>query len=371
MKFFVSFLQDNNDRSFVGNYDVSKTLTFATQLNGGFAIASMIIPMPSTQGSMLTRAILGSIATVYDGLGRYVYNGRVSKAESGSSGVRVTCSGIFEDGGKKTVPTALWLSPTTTNGEVLSDCVALVDSWHGHAEYYLGAMNIPVGTQDYNDETKVNDMIGNMLKVGYQTWYLNAAYFVIYNDQIGQIIVERGIEYRDWLVPLGSKIGSSVGIKDIYNKIYVLYDDTAEDSVGPTMYPTPAEDLGSQGKYGEREGVLNVGEYGLALGLDLRDLAIQKYANPVPSVPVTTRGFVANYGGSYEPSYMVRAGDFIGIIDNDESAALNNLRSESTTGFVTSTSFSASSMESKYVLSNSDNRLDYLLARLGLSGGLS
>lgn len=371
MKFFASFLQNNHDMSFVGNYDVSTTFRFNTQLNGGFAVAQMTIPMPTTQGSMLSRAVLGSIATVYDALGRYVYNGRVSKAESGAEGVKVSCVGVFEDGAKTTVPTALWLSPTTTNGEIVADCVALVPGWKGHSYYFLGAMNVPVGAQDYNDETKVNDMISSMLNVGYQTWYANAAFFVIYNNQVGEIVVEKGNSYRDWLIPLGAKIGSSVGIKDIYNKVYILYDDTAEDSVGPTMYPTPAEDLGSQGKYGVREGVLNVGEYGLALGLDLQALAIQKYASPVAAVPVTTTGFVLNYGGSYEPSYMVRAGDLIGIIDNDESAALNNLRYDSTAGFVTSTSFTANNMQSKYVLSNSDNRLDYLLARLGLSGGLS
>lgn len=371
MKFFVSFLQNNLDMSFVGNYDVSTTFRFSTQLNGGFGAASMTVPMPATQGSMLTRAILGSIATVYDGLGRYVYNGRVSKAASGANGVKVSCIGVFEDGGKKTVPTALWLSPSTTNGQVITDCVDLVDIWHGHVEHRYKEMDVPVGPQDYNDETKVNDMIGEMLKVGYRTDVVEAAFFVIYNDQIPAIVVEIGNEYKDWLIPLGSKIGSSVGIKDIYNKIYILYDDTAEDSVGPTMYPTPAEDLGSQGKYGVREGVLNVGEYGLTLGLELRDLAIKKYASPAASIPVTTEGFVLNYGGSYEPSYMVRSGDFIGIIDNDESAALESLRFYSTAGFVTSTSFSANNMQSKYTLSNSDNRLDYLLARLGLSGGLS
>ena len=369
MKFFVSFMQVNTIQSGLGNFDVSKTLTFNTQLNGGFAAANMVIPMPATQGAMLTRLVLGSIAVVYDNQGRYVYNGRVSQASSGDGGVRVSCSGIFEDGGKKTVPTALWLSPTTTNGDVIADCINLVPMWKGGVD--VGYMNVPVGAQDYNDETKVNSMIENMLKVGYRTDSVKPAYFVIYNNQIAQIVVEQGSVWLDWMVPLGGKVGSSVSIKDVYNKIYVLYDDTAEDSVGPTMYPTPVEDLGSQGKYGIREGVLNVGEYGLSLGQDLQALALQKYANPTSSIPVTVSGYVTNNGGSYGPSYMVRAGDLIGITDNDESAALHSLSETDISGFVTATSFSAANMQSKYTLSNSDKRLDYLLARLGLSGGLS
>lgn len=370
MKFFAFFMQQNTVQSSIGNFDVSKTLAFSTQLNGGFATCSMIVPLPAAQGSMTARAVLGSFCTVYDEQGRYVYNGRVSAASSTGDGVRVNCVGIFEDGAKKTVPTALWLSPTTTNGDVITDCVDLVPSWRGGVN--TARPNVPVGTQDYNDEVKVNAQIGEMLKVGYRTDSVKPMYFVIYNDQVPQIVVEQGKVWQDWYVPAGvdGRIGSSVSIQDVYNKIYVLYDDTAEDSVGPTMYPTAANDYGSQWKYGVREGVLNVGEYGLALGIDLQELAIQKYAQPTSGVPISITGFVQSHAGNYVPSYMVRAGDLVGIIDNDESAALHALDETEVGGFVTGTNFSASNMTTKLTLSTSDKRLDYLLARLGLTGGL-
>ena len=370
MKFFASFMQQNTVQSGLGNFDVSKSLTFATQLNGGFSSASMLIQMPASQASLLARQALGSFCTVYDSQGRYVYNGRVSRADGAADGVRITCSGIFEDGAKKTVPTALWLSPTTTNGEVITDCVALVDSWRGGISLFQ--LNVPVGAQDYNDETKVNTMIVDMLKVGYRVDDISPAYLVIYNDQTPEIIVERAPQFLDWYVlgaDHGGKIGSSVSLQDIYNKIYVLYDDTAEDSVGPTMYPTAVNDYGSQFKYGVREGVLNVGEYGLSLGLDLQALAIQKYAQPTSGVPISVSGYIMSNAGNYVPNYMVRAGDMVGIVENDESAALHAL-GETTRGFVTGTNFSASNMTTKITLNNSDKRLDYLLARLGLSGGL-
>lgn len=370
-KFFVDFRHSDSVESSVGSFDITKTFTFGTQLNGGFAQAGMEVNLPATLASSFIRRVLGSHATVYDNQGVYVYNGRVSSANASNVGVKIGCSGFWEDGKKITVPTALWLDPLTNNGQVISDLVDLVPSWVGGVN--TGTMNVPVGPQDYNDEVKVSDMIDRMLKVGYRTDQIYASYLAVYNGRLVHAIKEHRGQFIDWLVGTGgsTKVGSSVSLQDVYNKIFILYDDTAEDSVGPTMYPVAAQDLGSQGQYGVRQGVLNVGEFGLGIGLDLQGIAIKKYARPRSNVPLMVEGYVQRSDGSYEPAYKVRAGQWIAIINSDEEAALQTMPEASQEGFVTSTSYSSDSASLKITLSSGDRKLDYLLARLGLSGGLS
>lgn len=368
--FFADFINETETGS-IGNFDVSKSFVFSTQLNGGFASAGMDINLPPFQASVFVRQVLGAHIDVFDYQGRTVYNGRVSGADASAVGAKIRCVGFWEDGTKITIPTALWLDPATTNGDVISDLIALVPSWNGGVD--VGTMNVPVGAQDYNDEQKVTSMIDEMLKVGYRTDQIYASYIALYNKRGVHSIQENRPEHLNWLISTSNdtKVGSSVDLKDVYNRIFILYDDTAEDSVGPTLYPIPLEDLASQYQYGIREGVLNVGAFGLGIGLDLQGIALQKYARPRSNVPITTTGNVQRQDGSFSPAYMIRAGQWVGLINNDVNASIHSLNTGSQEGFVSSTSFSAKSNTTKIMLGSGDKKLDYLLARLGLSGGLS
>lgn len=372
MKFFANFLQRNQSYSDIGSYDIGNTLTFGTQLNGGFSNAGMSINLPRVQGSAFARNALGSIVEVRDLQGRWVYDGRVSGARSEGGSVKITSTGLWEDGARISVPTALWLDPATTAGDVIQDCIDLVPEWNVGVNVFQ--MNIPVGAQDYNDEQKVNTMIQEMLKPGYTSSTIVAAYIAVYNKGTVEIIHEAkpygGSDFTLASGSGGSRIAVALDISKVFNKIYALYDDTAEDSVGPTMYPIPAEDLASQWKYGVREGVLNVGEFGLGIGLDLRDMAIQRYAQPYSSGSATSDGFIRDNSGAYLPNYMLRAGDFVMVVNNDENAVGHDFNESVATGFVTGTNYNASSGSNKVAISTGDKKLEYLLARLGLSGGL-
>ena len=373
MKFFANFLQRNQDYSDIGSFDIGNTLTFGTQLNGGFAGAAMSINMPRLQGSAFARNALGSIVEVRDLQGRWVYDGRVSGARSEGGVVKITATGLWEDGARISVPTALWLDPLTTAGDVIQDCIDLVPEWN--VGINVSNMDVQVGAQDYNDEQKVNTMIQDMLKPGYTTSAVIAAYIAIYNKGVAEIVYEqKPYGGSDFTLSAGSGHGTRVAvaldINKVFNKIYALYDDPAEDSVGPTLHPTPAEDLASQWKYGIREGVLNVGEYGVGIGLDLRDLAIQKYAQPYSSGSATSEGWIRDNSGAYLPNYMLRSGDFVMIINNDENAVGHDFNENVANGFVTGTNYTASNNSNKISISTGDKKLEYLLARLGLSGGL-
>jgi len=373
MKFFALFQQDQNMWGTLGgSHDISESLSFGTQLNGGFAEASMEVPLPENAAASFARAVLGSECVIYDKLGRYIYNGRVTGVSTVNKGVAVTARGFWEDGSKITVPTALWLGADTVNGTVIQEAASLVPSW---GPILLAAnCNVPVGPQDYDEESKVNDIILEMLKVGYRTDDIHPAYIALYNNRVGEIIIEQREVFPDFYVTADTSKGSvgfSASLDNVYNKIYVLYDDPATDSVGPTMYPTPAQDGASQAKYGLREGVLNTGEYGLGIGLDLLEVARLKYSWPVESRPVTITGYVRNNAGSYVPSYMIRSGDFIVVTNNDVSGATAaSAEQNKVLGFVMSTQYNAGSNTMNLTLASGDRNLEYLLARLGLSGGL-
>jgi len=371
--FFATFREEGDAQwGAVGTFDVSSGLSFGTQLNGGYAGASMQVNLPQRQSSWFARTVLGSEVTIYDDLGRYVYNGRVSGVNTISDGVGVTASGFWGDGSKITVPTALWLDPATTNGLVIYEASALVPSWSPA----LGAtyLNVPVGAQEYDDEVKVADLITEMLKVGYRTDSVVPVHIALYANQIPRMIVEDKPVYINYYVEADTDkgaSGSTISIDDVYNEIYALYDDPATDSVGPTMYPSPVSDLASQSKYGKRQGIINTGEYGLGIAQDLLGLANIKYAWPTEQFPIEVSSYVRNSNGAYEPPYVIKAGDWLSITNLDEVSVLKSFDPERVDGFVTGTSYSSDSASIRITMGSGDKNLEYMLARLGLSGGLS
>jgi hypothetical protein len=68
---------------------------------------------------------------------------------------------------------------------------------------------------------------------------------------------------------------------------------------------------------------------------------------------------------------MIRSGDFIVVTNNDVSGATAaSAEQNKVLGFVMSTQYNAGSNTMNLTLASGDRNLEYLLARLGLSGGL-
>jgi len=377
VRFYATMLQGSEEYSRLGSYDVTDKLKFSTQLHGGFGTATFEISVPRLRGSMLVHQFIGAECYVYDEYGRNVYEGRVIDADKSGDVVKLSVSGFYADGKHIKVPTLLWQDVGTTTGDVIRDCIALVPSWTNTNGIYVHYANVVVGPQDTDEEIKVNDMIERMLKLGYRTDNLAPAYFAIYQDKIPRLKIEQYSSYPNFFVYADSPSGnasSGLTMERLYNKVYVLVDDPAEDGVGPTLFPTPAEDAASQQRYGVREGVINAGEYGEDLGLDLRDLALEKYAYPQQSFGLQISGMVRTNGGSYVPNYVIKAGDTLVVSNMDEMAALSFRSGDPTStlsGFVITTQYDASKGTMKLDLSMGDRKMDYLLSRLGLEGGLS
>lgn len=364
---------------FQGNYDVTETLEFGTQLHGGFSSASFVLSSQRGSNTLNYRAYLGSHCIIYDLYGRSVYEGRISESGLTDEGISVISSGYYAEGSHIIVPTELWQSANTLVSDVVWDCVQIVPSWN-HTRAHLVGAAFTLGSLDSEEESKVTDIIERVLKFGYSDDDLRTAYFAIYNDRIPRIFPERdNTRYPDWFVYTGAKqqgnLRQSITLENVYNRIFVLYDTAGDDSTGPTLYPNPADDVVSQNRYGTREGVLNVGEYGLNVGIALRDVAIRKYAYPEPVLSLEISGLVRSAGGMIDYPYMMRAGQTLVIVDLDELSVLSHIVSgqvgATAHGFILGTQFSSKNNTIRVDLGSADRRLDYLLSRLGIEGGLS
>jgi hypothetical protein len=356
-------------------------LSFSTRLHGGFNTCSFSFSDAGDRLVWLYTVLPAAHLVVYDAYGWRCFEGRVWSVALGDGKISIDAVGYYIMGKYKLVPTALWTSPNTTVYQVVYDCVQLVSDWD-HSQANLEVSNFKVGSLESEENEKVSDLIERVLKFGYREDDLRPVYFALWEHRLPYLFPEPRFgngEMPTWLITTASLSGeysltSDVG--DLYNRVYVRYDDPAEDSVGPTLYPTPADDEVSQERYDMiTEGVLDAGQYGLDLAIDLRDLAAEKYSNPRQVLSFSVGGYVTTGYNEPQGSYRIRAGDTVQVVNTDFNVLAlpgsDNIPGAGSTGFVVATEYSAESNTNKLTIGTGDALLDYLLSRLGLSGGLS
>lgn len=373
----------NDHMGFIGNFDVSQTLSFSTQLNGGFGTCSFEVFLPGALASAGYNEILGGHVVIFDRYGDRTYEGRITDVSLENGIISVTADGYYSQGNYIMMPTELWTADETTIGDIVKDCVEYMDCWNPTYVFIQDA-NFIVGKQESTEEQKVNDILEKILKFPFREDYVLPVYLAIWSQRMVYLFPEIDLDlnpypYPDWLISaksiIGEGIGTSTTLENVYNRIYALFDDTADDSTGPTL-TTAADSYMSQYLYGIREGVLNTGEYGQTMGEELRDLALKRYEFPVQQISFSVGPLVQNLSGAQAESYRIRAGDFIIVKDLDETyqgygGGSRSKMLRGLTGFVVSTNYSSKDGTIDIQLGMTNWKFEYQMARLGLDGGIS
>lgn len=375
MKLYASIWKDYTEDSlwFIGSFDVTRTLSFGTQLHGGFANASFSVPGARDRSFDLYRRTLGAHVVIFDMYGRRIYEGSVSNSALAAEGVTFDLVGYYSRASRK-LDDRIYVDANTTVYDIIRDSVEYITDWNQKFAFVSDADYI-VGAQDYTDK-KVSEAIESVLKYGYQEADLRPVYFALWENRMGYLFPEpTPSTYPDWMISVANvadSTGLSMSLDQVYNKVYAVYDDQGQ-GVSKT---TAAEDKLSQGRFGVIEGVVQNGgsPEGLALATDLRDMALERYKYPRQVLNLTARGFIRRGSGGYEYPYMVRAGDFILFTDLDmvtaQAGDLKGQAAQGISGFVLSTNYSADDNSVQIDFGSSDIKLETLMSRLGLSGGL-
>lgn len=372
-----------NDLYFIHAVDVSRSVKFSTQLNGGFGSASFSVPGTEDQLLRWVHAYMNAHVVLFSEFGRRLYEGFVASPVVQDGSLNVDCAGYYAKSAHVTFEN-IYGGPETeiTVSEIIQDCVGLVPEWRDKTMFLNGATTIFRAKDIDMEHRKVRDIIEAALRFGYKETDARSLYFGLWQGRTPYLIPEpkAGSEiYVDWFVPARSAknnnrlSGFGYSMDDVYNKVYAVYDDEA-DGVSWTL---PAEDKTSQFRFGVIEGVLENGSTpeGLALAETLRNAALDKYRFPRQTVPLTVGPLVQDSSYNFVPAYGIRAGHTVRISDIDPllgmSGFVGGYRGHSTHGFVMNTEYDGGSGTTRLDIGTVDTSLDVLLGRIGATGGLS
>lgn len=265
---------------------------------------------------------------------------------------------------------------SATVGDVVSDCVDMMDYTWASIKVFLSDADALVDTQDFTDK-KVKDAIETVVKFGYSESDLRPVYFAIWDYKIAHLFPEPTFDdIPDWFVSvksLGSEEEISQSTDGIYNRVYAAYDNQND---GPSK-TLPADDIISQHRYGIREGLVQNGNNpeGIAMSESLRDMALERFKAPRQVYSLSISGLIRHNSGHLTYPYKIRAGDTVLITDADIISSLggdvSGFAKYGLFGFVVKTDYSADSNTLQIDFGTSDVSFETVMSRLGLSGGLS
>lgn len=257
---------------------------------------------------------------------------------------------------------------------ILKDCVDLIPEWNTSYPLFYGA-SYEVGAQDFTDK-KVKEAVETVMGYGYTNSDLRPIYFAIYNHRMPVVIPEPINDFRpNWFISAFNILNDnavSMSTKNVFNKIYAVYSET---DAGRSL-TLPAEDKVSQARYGTVEGIVdNSGSAeGIAMGEDLRDMALAKFSYPRQVFTIRATGFIQYGLGGYGYPYYIKAGDTVIITDLDavspDGSYIYGPSGQGAFGLVMRTSYEAASNSISIELGSADEQLAVAMRRLGLSGGL-
>lgn len=358
--------------------DVTLSLEFGTQLNGGFYTASFDYSGTSHDVYKYYRDFIGAHVVLTDHFGRRLYEGQVVDASTSSNSVKFSCHGYYGLAAKKIMGMAYGAGTTVL--AVVKDCVSAVEEWKQTYAFLNTNTDAIVGERDYTEDVKVSEALEDVLSAGYSETDAQALYFAIWDHRTPHLFPASisSSRYPEWAVNVGSLTGKyelNQSLSEVFNRIWGRYDDTAEDETGPTPLPSPVEDNLSQGLYGIRDGFIDTGKYGQQTAQQIVQAYLDRYRYPFQVFTAEVSGVVrSGQGGFLDYPYMMRAGQFVVIEGLDPlmniGMTVSGQMKYGSVGMIMATSYSSGSNSNKITFGSSDQNFEYLMARYGLGGGL-
>jgi hypothetical protein len=380
--FWTSYLEENY--TFLETIYSYENLTFGTQLNGGFASLDMGIKGLRSDNWQRYRRFLSSHVVLFDLYGRRIYEGRVQDCSVEPGELLIRADGHYSHGQEVyhggIYPQMVGNPQTIT--ETVMDCIQLTDGLSGSrvwAEKYafvLGDADIDItalSDKDYT-QTKIGDVIEEIMKYGYKETDARAIYFAIWQNRTPHMFVQPSLLQPTWFISeYNLEEGHSISRSraDIYNKIWGVF----ESESGSSLTDPPAEDKISIGLFGRKEATLNVGQTYEENAEDLANAALVQRAYPRQKYALPVSGFIRHFSGMIDYPYRIRAGDVVMMGDLDPYIShvgdVWSAAGSGVTGFVVATTYDANNNLARLEINSKDARLDTILARLGISGSLS
>jgi len=261
--------------------------------------------------------------------------------------------------------------------QVLADCINFMPEW-SHITSFVRDDLYDVGPLDFTGK-KVHEAIEVVMAFGKTVnGQPRATYFALWEGRIAYVITEPALNYGypNWFISVGNlsnRMGVSLSLADVYNKVYSVYSDGANGST-PTL---PSGDTYSQIRYGTREGFLQNGSlpFTATRAYFLQQAALERYRFPRQVMTLEIAGLVQSSNGFLDFPYRIRAGQTLVITDIDmlavHAGAVAGETAQRVVGFVLRTEYDASSNITRVDIGSSDVSFDILMSRLGFSGGLS
>lgn len=393
-KLFIVFWDNYNEvqSRIIESIVAPQDLTFGTKLHGGYFEARFSLLGPLNKSRERYRLLLSAHVTIHDYLGRRVWEGRVESAELTNVGVSFSVNGYYSHGGE-VLDGLIYpggVGTETYAHDIIKDALGLSAQSFGSAttwsegDVFIKPTDVDLGYHDFSNDVRLSEAIEKATSYGYKTDDLRPVYFAIYNYRIAEFFPEPVMppDFKndiDWFIPASSftyegSWSMAMSRKNLWNKVWYLWDDNEPDSVGPTLSAAADEDALSQKMYGIREAVVNVNDVPEEVAQLVQDIFIDRNSRPRQSFSASITGSIKHMVGRVDEPYMIRAGDVIVVEDLDINVPLSASvvgGTNAAAGFVISTSYNYSDNTIKLEIGTDDKTLGIVLARWGIGGGLS
>lgn len=366
-------LWENADKNFVLAYSEDiKGFSFETMLPGGFGVASFSVVLTRIEALKWYNDYLGKFITIYDEIGRIVYEGIVENIDIKNNTVGVSCVGPYSLANDINQGIIYPISTPKSISAIIIDCVDLVVDWNSYDYIKISTTTTDVTPQDFTGDAKVADAIAEVLRYGSDDVVPRPMHFAVWDDLKPHLFAEPLHTNIDMLVESAYISGGggdlSVSRSKIYNKIQVVFDDPYIGQTFTGWY----ENTISQKKFGIREGTVNIGASNSTVADVVGQLSIAHYAYPQPIISISVSGSGVKELRQVElPAYLVRAGKNIRVIDYDgvlDNAIYSGFY-DNANPFITRTSYAAETDTVTLEFGSDNFYLDILMTRLGLSSG--
>jgi hypothetical protein len=253
-------------------------------------------------------------------------------------------------------------------GEIITDSAAMVQDWN-QQQSFVTPVTYPVGREEFLD-TKVRDVLERMLLYGFAVDDLRPVYAALWHNRMLHVFPEpaKDTSVPDWIISIqhSEDVSLSLSSLEVFNKIHASTDYRL----------TPAEDKMSQITYGVREAIVSneIADTDAIEGM-LKNMALDRYSTPRAVYTVSITDYVENALGTKVPPHQVRAGDLVLIKESDAASPFNGTITGQVTrgfmGYVVRTAYNAASHRLSIDFGTLDVEYETLMARLGLTGGVS
>jgi len=341
--------------------------SYATDIMGGYAEGSFPLYLTPLETVALVRKIPGKHVQLFSPLGDIIYEGRIENVASQQKGLVVNSLGYYSHAGDLTSGLIYPATTPTSISEVIIDHIDLSTLWNKVYAFILPTTT-DVTPLDFSGEGKIVDAIDKVLTYGSDDTVPKKMYFQILRDRIPHLITEPDLAESTYYLDLtraknsGSFADAAINIGTVFNKIQVLFDDSA---LGGQDFTNWYEDEKSQIAYGVREGTINLGQSVLAIANDVAAMAIDRYKNPEQTLSITVPDLLCTKNYDSLPGYAIRGGDVVLLSGETTDMFYQDYLPGQTSAIVTHTSYS---IDSRSITINFGTRSPYFDMALALLG---